>query len=217
MRHQAAPVSATLEDTGFCAFEKRAEAIIRRQISEGFLQLAIESPAYWHPNGFAVFPLQQVGTDLLRLHVWPAIQKSQYDWHPEIHSHDRHVASVSLGGYKNDHRWKQAEGDEYEVYIVEDVGSSTTFVTTGQLIGLRETDVRTYNPDEFYVEAAGNLHGISKPEGVPCATLCLKSEIVEPSAQRVVGTRLLDKRVTRRSLLSQTEKSGLLTEVPLHK
>ena len=215
MRDLVAPISWPSTEGSFSAFELRAEATIRNEIADGFERRAAESPAYWHPNGFAVFPLGQFGTDLLRLHVWPAIQSLRYEWHPEIHSHDRHVASVLLGGYKTDHRWQQTPGCEYEVYFVEDLNDSTRLVTSGQIIGLREKDVRRYEPGEFYVEAAGKLHSISKPDGVPCATLCLKSEIVARSYQRVVGAQSLNNFNTHRTPLTCKEKSGLLAEVSL--
>jgi hypothetical protein len=113
-------------------------------------------------------------------------------WHPPVHSHDRHLASVLIRGSKHDVVWRVDEGDyptnvRSELYTVRrrDINSEV-LAPSGRLVVAERDRRRRYVENDFLSHAAGVFHEIPVVGNQPFATLCVKSDSVDPFYQSVV-------------------------------
>jgi len=214
--------SITEEDLrNFGTFKRVAEPLLRHAVSDMALlaDLASRAEAAWHPNGFAVYsldgPLAARGC-VMRLHVWDPKISHMETWHPRIHSHDRHLASVVLAGLKIDLQWQRANESmpadqdtarRVDRLVADDnpnfgLLGAEIVRPAGESVVLRSMpNERRCGVGEFYFQPAGDFHEIPHPTGDAFATLCLKSPNVDPRLQVLLGRdEVFDRRVARRPL-----------------
>lgn len=179
------------------------------------LRARLEScPASWHPNGFAVFILGTVrGCWPIRLHVWVPGSPGLQTWHPPVHSHDRDIVSLMLSGAKTDIRWNQAGGAlDQEIYTVERAKSDfEVLYPTGRLTVVERSSADRHSRGEYITQAAGTLHEIPPPPREWFATLCVKSEVVDPVLQYVIDNVGCGARTVERVPIGVGNRRALLS------
>lgn len=154
--------------------DRSAEQTLRRNRDKAIDRvLSGKTEARWHPTGFAVFHLCDLGAgQRLRLHVWPYGNRPIVSGHPPIHSHHWDLHSMVLAGtyvdilYEDD----QLEGDPYFLheYAYSPDGDSVSPTGTTRL---RESGRRSVRTGEFHSIPAGALHQTVITEDASVCTL----------------------------------------------
>lgn len=95
------------------SFFSEAEAILRDSAQSVLHKfLSVHQDGKWHPNGFAVFHLEDPeGLGRLRFHVWPRGLRISLEGQPAIHSHPWDLCSLVIAGCYTDTLYQVRECD----------------------------------------------------------------------------------------------------------
>lgn len=169
-------------------------------------------PAVWHPNGFAVFVIGKYQDFSVRLHVWIPGAPGVLEWHPPVHSHDRHVSSVVLFGQKNDLLWRpqHSEGANELLNVVRRAYNIEHLVPSRQMVELSLQERFVYSTDHYFSQPAGIYHEIPPAQHHAFATLCIKSNVVLGRRQAIVGKLGQAPRLVKRRRVTMRERKELL-------
>jgi hypothetical protein len=153
----------------------------------------------WHPNGFIVSTLNVACPfPLARLHIWPSgVRQLQVD-HPRIHSHDRDMASMVVGGrytdvlYVSNPAKTQSQTTHQTFRITPSDASAShysreTVVPSGQYISLRSTQWRAIHVGRVHAISSGVIHKTTITDDRVCATLVVKSDSRGQELEYLVG------------------------------
>jgi hypothetical protein len=178
-------MSSSGEPTGHEAFRSAAEAELDRYRTEmlaGIADIAATRPANWHPNGFAIWVVQEVaGLGKLRLHIWPAEDRVVRPWGPRIHRHGWYLASTVLAGTYRDVLYEDADSASSAAWSpmtpyridIRTAGQRDIVAEDGEIF-VRVGEWRSVSAPGFHHVPVGVFHETLIPDGQYAATLIIE-------------------------------------------
>lgn len=183
------------------------------RLLSGTIERLIEKECTWHPNGFAVFHIED-HHDLgkLRLHIWPNSKRVTRTNGPPIHSHVWHLCSRVLVGTYGETLYIEAQPDaggrEYHSADINYSLDRNSFSKSGKS-HLRALEKITVTAGQFHAVQAGIPHETLIDENTFVATLLFTSI---PTMERasVFDAETIPASSYTRPVLTHEEKLKLL-------
>ncbi|WP_124853465.1 hypothetical protein [Micromonospora arida] len=142
----------------------------------------------WHPTGFAVFHLGDLGAEQkLRLHIWLAGHRPTLANHPHIHSHHWELDSLVLAGTYTDILF-QIDTENGMPYFLHEYADGHS-VTPRGVVKLRQVAHRTVHTGKFHHIPIGVLHETRVPADASVATLVIMGKPQQVDMMLAGGTR----------------------------
>lgn len=172
-----------ISSIAFDSFCDAARIALRRE-SDGLLSETLpalkSSQCTWHPNGFAVFHINdhhELGK--LRLHIWPSSGRVGRAEAPPIHSHVWHLCSQILAGTYSETLYEESRSgsEQAATYHSADIDYlvNRDAFEPAESTHLRPTSKLTVTAGEFHTVQAGVPHETVIGENSFVATLLLTS------------------------------------------
>jgi hypothetical protein len=202
---------------------KKNLAVIAETLRLGLLTSLSTVPARWHPNGFAVFQLGDLGTlGRLRLHIWPTALPRPRAQDSSVHSHAWNLCSLVVGGRYSetlyDHSSEPSSGasmvNSFNIAYADDPDR----LEPGPTLWLRQLTTESYARGEFHTVAAGRFHRTVIAQDQFAATLLITSSNVTPFVS-VVSEQHTDSVVAHsvaRPEVDMAERTSLAAELSSH-
>ncbi|MGM7670279.1 hypothetical protein [Microbacterium sp. A93] len=203
---------ATFCESARVALENEAEILLDSSLSR-----LSSLKSTWHPNGFAVFHLNdehELGK--LRLHIWPDAERIVRPDDAPIHSHVWHLCSHILAGTYSETLYEKvspgsAQSSEYHSVAIDYLVDKDTFASPGTAC-LRPASTILANAGEFHLVPAEMPHETHIGERSFVATLLLTSNPV--SGQAIMySPEEIQTSTYHRPVLSREQKMELLSQL----
>lgn len=169
-----------------------------------------------HPLGFVLFDVASAGISRIRLHVWPASERTLHHSLAQIHDHAFSFRSRCLAGQIANWQYtveSSAQGP-YQMYeVAYDNSSSSLRLLDGHWTATR-VDESCYEAGETYQMSAGVFHRSVVPNSMLTATLMVTEGMENaPSPKVLVSNETeLSEKFTRATIENQIS-SQLLADL----
>lgn len=169
----------------------RSQAPFARRV-DAVMQLlrqprAIES-AVWHPYGFVACRLGRVDGGTLRLHLWPAGERTRQEPDWPIHNHIFRLDSTILAGELTNHDYQVSASGRDPLYRVRYHEGQSILTRSEDQVDAVLVRSEVQEPEKTYLIEPLDYHASEVPTEVFAATIVLTSKHVD-DAPAVVGAR----------------------------
>jgi hypothetical protein len=206
-----------MEDAGYRAFCAAAGAALEHEahlLCNTPLDRLLTFESRWHPNGFAVFHLDDDHSlGKLRLHIWPDSERVVRPDDAPIHTHVWHLCSRILTGPYSETIYElsgpeTAESREYHSAAINYLVDKDSFTAPSRAFLKKVTTTHVTNGG-FHTVAADVPHETHVGEESFVATLLITSQ--PASVQAIMySSEVIRSSSYERPLLTQAQKMKLL-------